>query len=64
MQLVKPLSTFPFSAATVAATPRWRKSDAASENAGHKIIKLLFFYPDTILYICTNQLKNSYERST
>ena len=68
-QLVKTLSTFPPSAASVqqlcSIFPRWRKSDTASENAGHKIVTILFFYPDTISYICINQLKRyTYERTT
>jgi len=48
-----------------AATPWWEKLDGPLENAGHKINHILFFYPDTIHYICDNQLKaHPYERST
>ena len=56
MQLDKPLSTFPPSADLLQQL-RGGETDAAPENAGHKINVILFFYPDTIHYICDNQLK-------
>ncbi len=40
-----------------------KKLGTPPRTAGHKITTILFFYSDTIHYICNNQLK-TYERTT
>jgi hypothetical protein len=50
----EPLSTFPPSAASVqqlCSISAVGFLDAASKNAGHQIVDILFFYPNIIYYI-------------
>ncbi len=67
MQWIRPWSTFPFPAASVQQLRgifrRGQKLGTPPRTAGHKITTILFFYSDTIHYICNNQLK-TYERTT